>query len=122
MLVKTNDLLHCCPIWVYVYGPGGMNQERLFWRRARTIREAWSHKIVEIDAPVGPHILLEEPDYMALSLWFFRSYCQSTVYWKVIGPDELLTDLATDPLHPGPGTEHLNDLSLYLCQHEIRGD
>ena len=122
--VETEDLLHSCPIWEFMYQPSprGVSLDMLHFRRVRDIREAWSHKVVQIAAPSSPTVLcphLFNADQMTYSLWFFRSRRQSTVYWKVIGPDALMAELAAIPGDANPGADRLN---LYLCQHEIRGD
>jgi hypothetical protein len=131
LLVATGDLLHDCPTWEFLYQPWprGLSMDSLCSRRIHALREAWSHKIVQVAAPSGPDVLCQhyyDHDIMTYDLWFFHYRCRSRYYWKVIGPDALLADLEPIGHHcpprslaccpANPGAERLN---LYLCQHEI---
>lgn len=121
MLVETGNLLCDCPIWKFMFGPS-VPLCTPFVQRMYAIREKWSHRVVEISAPVNqtPAGLVDGMTYM---LWFLEDRCRTTAYWKVIGPAELLVELAYDPGMnlPWPRREWHN-LNFYLCQHEIRGD
>jgi hypothetical protein len=119
MIVETADLLNSCPIWKLLYEPSGIPLESPHLRQIRAIREAWSHKLVRVAGPSGPSVQVQVHDRMTYCQWFFRSHCKTTAYWKVIGPDALLDELAGAPCDPYPCDGPLN---LYLCQHEIGGD
>jgi len=57
----------------------------------------------------------------------FHFECLSTVFWRVIGPPDLLEDLRGKhrgkdvPFSPEAFVAAM-PMSLFLCQHEIRGD
>jgi len=129
--VETLDLL-ACPSWRWELDRLRSSREP-FFRRVLRIRERWSYRVVSVRRPFDP-AGCRWPDfhnqYRMLSYW----RCASTVFWEVVGPDELMSTLrgsndgkclswvnanggyfATSAVESDPW-------KLYLCQHEIRGD
>ena len=111
--VCSGDLLRDCPL-----DDHPIEDVPLFpWSRFYDLRYRWSHCAIELAAPVGkadvPH------DEIALQ-WQMLAYhaCRSPYFWKVVGPATLMEELAELPTT----VWGRYGASLYLCQHEIRGD
>lgn len=128
--VETLDLLHACPIWDAECGRASTP----FTRRILSLRERWSYQTVVTSAPLGHDEFLATTGDLGMdlqSILQLLSYwqCRTTVLWRVIGPSAVLDDLrGTNEGQPLPWTRSDEDvaaslpLSLFLCQHEIRGD
>lgn len=112
--VETLDLLHSCPAWIdpapeaYPFRPA-----------MRALRERWSHKIVTIGAPEGIDMS---------SLAYFG--CATISVWRVLGPTQFIREVKEAVEAPDIFPEALpwewrperRVDSMFLCQHEIRGD
>jgi hypothetical protein len=125
--VETLDLLHACPIWHADYLSCG-GAPAVFWRRVFRLRERWSHRTVVIAAPCDRNEILAADWHTSWQLLAY-SQCRTTVLWRAVGPPELLADLRGNnsgrPLPWHRSNEEVAEaapLSLFLCQHEIRGD
>lgn len=128
--VQTLDLVRSCPIWATL-GPGSA-----LLRRILGLRERWSYRTITVAGPqttddvdvqrtgrTDLHTMLQLSSHWA---------CLSPVFWHAIGPPELLDDLRgkkggtrTITWSRAVGNELFVaavSMSLFLCQHEIRGD
>jgi len=87
------------------------------WQPWFAVRRRWSGRTVQIAAPIAK---LQVPVDEIQLQWRMLQYawCRSPVFWKVVGPPELMEELARirTAVWGKPGA------SIYLCQHEIRGD
>jgi hypothetical protein len=111
--VETMDLLRSCPAWVNPF------PEPYPFRPAMlAFRERWSHKVVTIGPPEG--------------IDFSAGYigCKTTCVWPVLGPPQFVREIeevveAKDVFPESlPWCERPERRvnSMFLCQHEIRGD
>ena len=127
--VETQDLL-ACPSWRWQLDQLQSSQQP-FFRRVLRIRERWSYRVVSVRRPLNPSGF-RWPDfhnqYRMLSYW----RCKSTVFWEVVGPDELMATLRGSndgrclPWVNGgyfdASVVESDPWKIYLCQHEIRGN
>ena len=113
--IETLDLLKSCPTWSCPCLP--------LRPAMREFRRRWSHKWVQIGPPESPAY----GDPMRAAAY---SQCMTRTVWRVLGPAEFLRELG-DTIEGYPEfPESLSyayrparrPLSMYLCQHEIRGD
>jgi hypothetical protein len=119
----TLDLVHACPIWHaesvrLATIPSELPARRVFGRFL-DIRRRWSFQRVTVSAPLGKNCRIDGEDLQML--WQNMSYlrCRSEVHWKVIGPPPLMIEMDGDPWDK---CSEAQAISMFLCQHEIRGD
>lgn len=125
--IETLDLVSACPLWT-LYGLD------CIMRRVLGIRERWSHRTVMISGPRTIDQVNAErsrDDLHTMLQMASQWKCGSAIFWRAIGPAELMEDLRGSsgekhiPWTPELGPEVYAaavQMSLYLCQHEIRGD
>ena len=113
--VETVDLLGSCPSF-----SGHFSLLSVMTASIIELRRRWSHRLVTVGTPAGPDCVLTD------ALW----ECDTTRLWPVIGPCEFLREVrfAVEEVRqfpesrPGWLRPAARMRTLYLCQHEIRGD
>jgi len=118
IIVRTEDLLQSCPVArsQSSFMRNHADPPNFPWSQFYGLRRRWSHRVVELGAPIGfSHVPLNEIAMQAQMLSYHA--CRSKLFWKVVGPPELMKELAQLPTAVWGGY----GASLYLCQHEIIG-